>query len=338
MLKKYIRKTTEKINLTFDEMREAMEVIMTGQTTDAQIAAFLISLKMKGETVEEITAAATVMREKANYVKIDEDIILDTCGTGGDGYGTINISTAVSIIAAAAGIAVAKHGNKSVTSECGSADVLKSLGVNIDIDHEKIKKCINETHMGFFFAPSCNAAMKYAMGVRKEVGVRTIFNILGPIVNPARNTHHLMGVFSDTLTEKIAGVLKNLGLVHSAVVCGKGNMDEITLAGPTKISELKDGEIKTYYIKPSDFGFKEAPVEAVKGGNPEKNARILNDVFSGRERGAYRDVILMNAGFALYIADRVKDPKEGVALATKILDGREAQKKLQEFIDFTNSK
>jgi anthranilate phosphoribosyltransferase len=337
MLKKFIKKVTERKDLTFDEMKEAMEVITTGQTTDAQISALLIGLKMKGETIEEITAAAMVMREKAHYVEIGEDIILDTCGTGGDGYGTINISTAVSIVAAAAEVAVAKHGNRSVTSECGSADVLKALGVNIEIPHDKIKKCVETTHIGFFFAPACHQAMKYAGGVRKEVGVRTIFNVLGPIINPARNTHHLMGVFSDALTEKIAGVLKNMGLVHSAVVCGQGNMDEITLAGPTKVSELKDGEIKTYYIKPSEFGIKEAPMEAVKGGGPEKNAQIIRDIFSGKEKGPYRDVIVLNSGFALYIADRVKTAKEGVELAARIIDEGKAERKLKEFVECSNS-
>lgn len=337
MLKKYIKKVTDRQDLSFEEMQQVFEIITTGQTTDAQIAAFLIGLKMKGETVEEITAAAMVMREKAHYVEIKENIILDTCGTGGDGYGTINISPAVSIIAAAADIAVAKHGNRSVTSECGSADVLKALGVNTEIPHDKIKHCIETIHIGFFFAPACHVAMKYAMGVRKEVGVRTIFNLLGPIINPARHTHHLMGVFAETLTEKIAGVLKNMGQVHSAVVCGAGNMDEITLAGPTKVSELKDGEIKTYYIKPSDFGINEAPMEAVKGGGPERNAKIMRDIFDGVEKGPFKDVIVLNAGFALYVADRVKTPLEGVKLADDIISSGAAKRKLQEFIECSNS-
>ncbi|MEI7541696.1 MAG: anthranilate phosphoribosyltransferase [bacterium] len=337
MLKKFIKKVTERQNLTFDEMREAMDVIMTGQTTDAQISALLIGLKMKGETIEEITAAAIGMREKAHHVQIDEDIILDTCGTGGDGYGTINISTAVSIVAAAAGVTVAKHGNRSVTSESGSADVLKALGVNTDLSHEKIKECVKTIKIGFLFAPGCHQAMKYAMGVRKEVGVRTIFNLLGPIINPARNTHHLMGVFAENLTEKIAGVLKNMGLVHSAVVCGQGDMDEITIAGPTKVSELKNGEIKTYYIKPSDFGIKEAPLAAVKGGGPEKNAGIIRDIFEGREKGPYKDVIVINSGFALYIADKVSTPQEGVVLAQKVIESGEAARKLEEFIKCSNS-
>lgn len=337
MLKKFTKKVSERINLTFDEMKEAMDIITTGQTTDAQIAGFLMALKMKGETVEEITAAAMVMREKAHKVEIDEDIVLDTCGTGGDGYGTINISTAVSLIAAAAGVSVAKHGNRSVTSESGSADVLKALGVNIEIPHDKIKKCVKETHIGFFFAPACHAAMKFAGGVRKELGVRTIFNLLGPIINPAGNKHHLMGVFSEALTEKIAGVLKNMGHTHSAVVCGKGNMDEITLAGRTKISELKDGKIRTYYIKPADFGLKEAPMEEVKGGKPETNARILREIFAGKEKGPFRDVVVLNSGFALYIADKVKTPKEGVKLAAELIDSGKAEAKLEEFVKCSNS-
>ena len=205
MLKKFIKKVTAKEDLSFDEMKEAMQIITTGGTTDAQIAALLIGLKMKGETVEEIAAAATVMREKAPVVAIKEDIILDTCGTGGDGYNSINISTAVSIVAAAAGVTVAKHGNRSVTSEAGSADVLEALGVNIEMSQEKSEKMIDEIKIGFLFAPAYHKAMKFAGGVRKELGVRTIFNMLGPIINPARNTHHLMGVFAEDLTEKIAG-------------------------------------------------------------------------------------------------------------------------------------
>ncbi|MCE5301108.1 MAG: anthranilate phosphoribosyltransferase [Spirochaetia bacterium] len=337
MLKKFIQKVTKLQDLTFDEMSEAMDIITTGQTTDAQIAALLVALMMKGETVEEITAAAVIMREKAHKVRIEEDIILDTCGTGGDGYGTINISTAVSIIAAAAGVAVAKHGNRSVTSESGSADVLKALGVNIDIPHEKIKQCIETTKIGFFFAPACHVAMKYAGGVRKEIGVRTIFNVLGPIINPAGHTHHLMGVFSENLTEKIAGVLKNLGLKHFAVVCGKGNMDEITLFGPTKVTEVKDGETTTYYINPGDYGIKEAPMEAVKGGTPDVNARIMREIFDGTEKGPYRDVIVLNAGFALYIADKSATPAEGVELAKHIIDSGAAKEKLKQFIECTNS-
>ena len=337
MLKKFIKKVAEKTDLTFDEMKEAMEIITTGQTTDAQIAGLLIGLKIKGETVEEITAAAMVMREKASRVEIDEDIILDTCGTGGDGFGTINISTAVSIVAAAAGVAVAKHGNRSVTSESGSADVLKALGVNTEIPHEKIRKCVKDIHIGFFFAPAHHAAMKYAGGVRKELGVRTIFNLLGPIINPAGNKHHLMGVFSAALTEKIAGVLKNMGHTHSAVVCGEGNMDEITLAGRTKVSELKNGKINTYYIKPQDFGLKPAPMDAVRGGKPEKNAQIIRDVFSGMEKGPFRDVIVLNSGFALYIADKAKTPKAGIKLAAEIIDTGAAEKKLKQFVECSNS-
>lgn len=336
MLKKFLKKITDRKDLTFAEMREAMEIIMTGQTTDAQIAAFLTGLKMKGETVEEITAAAMVMREKAHKIEIDEDVILDTCGTGGDGYGTINISTAVSIVAAAAGVAVAKHGNRSVTSECGSADVLKALGVNTEMTHDKIKECVKKHKIGFMFAPGCHQAMKYAMGVRKELGFRTIFNMLGPIINPAGNTHHLMGVFAPELTEKIAGVMLKMGMVHSAVVCGEGNLDEITLAGPTKVTELKNGKMKTYKIKPEDFGIKRSPIETVKGGGPQKNAQILNDVFSGREKGPFYDVIVLNSGFAIYIADMAKTPKEGVALARGIIDSGKAAQKLKDFVECSN--
>jgi len=288
--------------------------------------------------VEEIAAAATVMREKAPMVAIKEDIILDTCGTGGDGYSSINISTAVSIVAAAAGVTVAKHGNRSVTSEAGSADVLEALGVNIDMVQEKAEKMIDDIQIGFLFAPSYHKAMKFAGGVRRELGVRTIFNMLGPIINPARNTHHLMGVFSEDLTEKIAGVMKRMGVKHSAVVCGAGNMDEISIAGKTRISELRNGKIKTYYIKPSDFGIKEAPYEAIRGGKADQNAKILLSVFKGEDRSAYRDVIVLNSGVALYIADKVKSIKEGVALAAQMIDSGKAMKKLKEFMEYSNKK
>ncbi len=336
MLKEYIKKLTEHRNLSENEMRSAMEIIMTGGASDTQIAAFLIALKMKGETADEIYAAASVMMEKAERVHLDEGVILDTCGTGGDGANTFNISTAISVIAAAAGVTVAKHGNRALTSKSGSADVLKALGVNIELTAAAAKDVIRKTGIVFLFAPSFHKAMKYAGPVRRELGVRTIFNVLGPLANPAKNTHHLMGVYSPELTEKIAEVLKKAGNVHSLVVCGEGNTDEVALWGETKVTELKEGNIRTYYIKPDDFGMKARKVEEVKGGSPEENAGIMREIFEGLRRDAYRDAVMLNAGCALYAADRTQTIAEGIKLSEKITDNGSALKKLHQLISVSN--
>jgi len=336
MLKPYIKKLTERQDLTEAEMRLAMEIIMTGGASDAQIAAFLTALKMKGETVDEIYAALAVMMEKADKVKLDDKIILDTCGTGGDGANTFNISTAISVIAAAAGITVAKHGNRALTSRSGSADVLKALGVNIELSVQAVKNSIKKTGLAFLFAPGFHKAMKYAGPVRRELGVRTIFNVLGPLANPAKNTHHLMGVYSPDLTEKIAGVLQKSGNVHSLVVCGAGNTDEVALWGETKVTELKAGMIKTYTIKPEDFGMTRRGIQEVAGGTPEENAAIMRGIFDGTRKDAYRDAVVLNAGCALYAADRTGTVKEGIELAAMVIDKGLAQKKLHELIQCSN--
>jgi len=336
MLKRFIQEIVEGRDLSFDEMKEAMDIIMSGKTNDIQIAAFLTALRVKGETIDEISAAATVMREKAEPLDIDKDVILDTCGTGGDSSGTINISTGVAIVTAAAGIHVAKHGNRAATSKSGSADVLKALGINIDLSPEEIKKCIDTVNIGFLFAPNFHKAMKYAGNVRKEVGIRTIFNILGPLTNPAKNTHHLMGVFTEELTEKIAGVLKRLGSTHALVVCGEGGIDEIILSGYTKISELKNGNIKTYRVKPSLYDIKEQPLSAIQGGSPEENARILMEIFDGTRKDAYYDAIVLNSGYALYTADKVNNPKEGMNLARTLIADGKVKEKLEQFKECSN--
>jgi anthranilate phosphoribosyltransferase len=337
MLKKFIRKIAENKNLTQEEMTEAMEIIMEGKTNDIQISSFITALKMKGETADEIAAAARVMKEKAIKIKIDSDIILDTCGTGGDGFNTFNISTASAIVCAAAGIKVAKHGNKALTSRCGSADILKAAGVNTEATPEKVKKLVEEINIGFIFAPNYHPAMKYAMPARKEIGIRTIFNLLGPIVNPANNTHHLMGVPDDKLVDKISEVFLKLGLKRGLVVCGNGCLDEIAPSGKSRIAEIKDGKIIKYEIKVSDFGVKEYKIEDIKGGTPEENAKILQDIFTGKEKGAYYSSVILNAGFAIYICDKAKDAKQGVKIAIDIISSGKAKEKLEQLIKASNN-
>ncbi|MFP4466170.1 MAG: anthranilate phosphoribosyltransferase [Candidatus Goldiibacteriota bacterium] len=336
MLKKFIKTASEGNDLSVEKMKEAMNMIMTGQSNDAQIAAFLTALRMKGESVDEIYAAAKVMRDRGHKVEFEKEIILDTCGTGGDGAKTFNISTGVSIVAAAAGICVAKHGNRALTSRSGSADVFAALGVNIEMTPEEMKLCVQKAGIAFLFAPGCHKAMKYAMNVRKEIGIRTIFNLLGPLANPARNTHHLMGVFDEELTEKAAGVLKKMGNVHSLVVCGEGNVDEAVLSGYTKISELKDGEIMTYRIKPEEFGIAVSSLEAIAGGSPEENAEIITEIFSGQRKDAYYDALVFNGGIALYTADAAADIKEGIRAAKDIIDSGKAALKMNEFVECSN--
>ncbi len=336
MLKEYIKLLVDYKDLDKDQMKNAMNAIMEGKVSEPQMSAFLTALRMKGETVDEIVAAAEVMREKAEKIEFKSNIILDTCGTGGDMSHTFNISTASAIIAASAGITVAKHGNRGMTSLSGSADILKALGVNIELTPEKIKNCLKKAGIAFLFAPGCHKAMKYAMPVRKEIGIRTIFNILGPLINPVKNTHHLMGVFSESLTEKIANVLKKMGLKHAAVICGKGNVDEIILWGDTKISELKNGKVKTFRIHPKDFGIKKSPLSAVKGGTPEENANILKEILENKRKDAYYDIIVLNSGFALYIADFVKTIKEGIKSAKELIESGKALSKLKQFIECSN--
>lgn len=337
MLKKYIQKITKHQDLTQEEMKEAMQIIMSGQTNDIQISSFITGLKMKGETSDEIVAAARVMKEKAIKIEMDSDIILDTCGTGGDGLNTFNISTASAIVCAAAEIKVAKHGNRALTSRCGSADILKAAGINIEAPPERVKKSIEEINIGFIFAPNYHPATKYAMPARKEIGLRTIFNLLGPIVNPANITHHLMGVANNELVDKISEVFLKLGLKRGIVVCGNGCLDEIALSGKTKVAEIKDGNIKKYEIRASEFIKNEYPIERIRGGAPEENAQILKDIFSGKEKEAYYSSVILNAGFAIYMCDKAKNAQEGVKIASDIISTGKAAKKLQEFIEFSNS-
>lgn len=319
---------TQNIHLSENEMIEAMNDIMEGRSTDAQTASFLTALRIKGETVEEITGAARVMREKASKIKAPENTV-DTCGTGGDMAHTFNISTTAAIIVAAAGIPVAKHGNRSVSSSCGSADILEALGVKIDLEPKKVERCLEETGFGFMFAPLFHPAMKYSIGPRKEMGIRTIFNILGPLTNPAGAGRQVLGVFSDNLTETMANVLGNLGIIHAFIVHGEDGLDEITNTGSTKVSELKNGKVETYYITPEDFGFKKARSEDLAGGTAAENVKITLDILKGTG-GPKRDITVMNAAAALLAGNASNDFSEAAKKVINTIDSGIALKKLDE--------
>jgi len=322
-------------DLSIEETRETMEAIMSGKATEAQIASFITALRMKGETIEEITGAALVMREKAAKIKSNQKILVDVCGTGGDKLNTFNISTTTAFVVAAAGVAVAKHGNRSVSSKSGSADLLEKLGVNLNLSPVQVGSCIDEIGIGFMYAPVFHQAMKYAIGPRKEIGARTIFNLLGPLTNPAQAEIQLLGVYSPELTEPIAYVLKNLGVKSAFVVHGMVGLDELSTVGETKVSQLKDGEIRTYNIHPTKLGLKEATIEDLAGGKPQENAKITLDILKGKV-GKKRDIVILNAAAALVAADKAESLIEGIELAAKIIDEGLALKKLEELVDVTN--
>lgn len=330
-----IAKVIEGDDLRRDEMADAMNQIMSGEATDAQIGAFLIALRLKGESVDEIAGAATVMREKATPIATKHDVIVDTCGTGGDHSGTFNISTTAAFIAAGAGLCVAKHGNRAATSQSGSADVLMALGVNIEASPETASRCLDEVGIGFLFAPALHGAMKYAIGPRREIGVRTLFNALGPLTNPAGANRQVIGVYSAALTETLAGVLATLGTERAYVVHGSDGLDEMTLTGPTKVSELKDGAVSTYRISPGDFGLGEARADALKGGDADANAAITLSVLKGAE-GPARDIALLNAAAAIVAGDKARDLREGIQVAAEVVDSGRALAKLEALIAASN--
>lgn len=336
MIKEAIDKAVRKVDLAEPEMMMAMEEIMEGKATDAQIAALITALRMKGETVEEVTGASRIMRQKATRVNACATTIVDTCGTGGDSRNTFNISTTTAIVVAAAGIIVAKHGNRAVSSGCGSADVLEALGVNVSANQDIVEECIQQIGIGFLFAPKLHGAMKYAIGPRREIGIRTIFNMLGPLTNPAGATAQLLGVYDPKLTEMFAGVLKNMGTKRAFVVHGSDGLDEATISGETRVAELKEGIITTYNINPVDYFGKTYPLETIRGGDPAVNAQIVKDVLSGKP-GACRDVVLLNAGMAIVAGEKAKDIKEGIRIAADCIDSGVAVKKLQALIQMSNS-
>ncbi len=322
-------------NLTEQQMVDVMNQVMTGEATPMQVASFLTALRMQGETVEEVTGAARVMREKALHVDGGQGCVLDTCGTGGDGKNTFNISTTVAFVVAAAGITVAKHGNRAVSSGSGSADVLAALGVKIDVPKEMVERCLHEVGLGFLFAPLMHEAMKYAAGPRREIGIRTIFNLLGPLTNPARASHQLIGIYDGTLLETVAQVLGNLGSERAMVVHGEEGLDEISLGGPTAVAEWKDRAVTCYTLRPEEFGFESCPVERLVAKDPEECAAIVRDVLKGGP-GPARDVVLLNSGAALCVSERVATMADGVSLARECVDSGAALEKLEHLIRVTN--
>jgi anthranilate phosphoribosyltransferase len=337
MIQKQIDKVIKRQNLTIDEASHVMDAIMSGECTEAQIGGFLTALATKGETVEEITACASVMRKKATRIKVGKNsvqnqVILDTCGTGGSGIDTFNISTTAALVIAAAGVKVAKHGNRAASSKCGSADVLEELGVNLDVTPEIVGQSIDRINIGFLYAPLLHKAMRFAIGPRRELGVRTVFNILGPLTNPANANAQVMGVFDDKLTEPIARVLANLGEKRAFVVHGQDGLDEITITGKTKVSELNKGQVTTYYIQPEDFGLNRYDLSEIKGGDAGENAEIVRAVLNG-DQGACRDIVVLNAAYGLVAAGKVKSAREGVKLARKTIDSGSARDKLEELIE-----
>ena len=332
-----IKAVISKQNLNEGEMHDVMNSIMTGQTTDAQIGAFLVGLSMKGETIEEITASAKVMRALATSVELSSnDYLVDTCGTGGDGLGLFNISTASAFVVAAAGGKVAKHGNRSISSKSGSADVLEAAGINLNISPELISHCIEEIGLGFMFAPAHHSAMKHAIGPRKELAVRTIFNVLGPLTNPAKAPNQIMGVYDKSLVEPIANVLKGLNSRHVMVVHSEDGLDEFSIANMTYVAELKDNNISTYTVHPRDFGLEEGNLDSIKAENAEQSLALINEAFSGK-KGVARDIIALNAGAAIYVSGLVSSFDEGVTQANQILSDGSAQDKLDAYILASNS-
>jgi anthranilate phosphoribosyltransferase len=334
-------------SLSREEARGVMSEILTGQATDAQIGAFLVALHMKGETVEEIVGFAEAISDAASPLPVhrnstvdvsgtERDALVDTCGTGGDASGTFNISTATSFVVAGAGVRVAKHGNRSVTSQCGSADVMEALGVKIDLPPTRIAACLEEVGIAFLFAPAMHSAMKYVQPVRRELRLRTVFNLLGPLTNPARASAQVVGVYSKDLVEKVAQALSMLGLRRALVVHGSDGLDEITVSGPTVVSEVRNGMVRSYEVTPEQFGIARAPLSAIDGGDAQENASIIRAVLRG-ERSPKRDVVVLNAAAGLVAAGVANDIAEAMAAATRSLDSGSAQEKLQSLIAFTHA-
>ncbi len=336
MIKESIARVVAGSDLTEAEMIGTMEEVMEGAATPAQIASFITALRIKGETVDEVSGAARVMRQKAVRIDARSSVIVDTCGTGGDGRNTFNISTTAAFVVAAAGITVAKHGNRAMSSKCGSADVLEALGVKIDAGPEIVEECIQQIGIGFLFAPRLHGAMKYAVGPRREIGIRTIFNMLGPLTNPAGATAQLIGVYDPRLTEMFAGALRNLGTKRAFIVHGSDGLDEATVTGETRVSELKDGLVSTYNIDPVDYFGKICDGKDLHGGDAEANAQITKDVLSGGD-GAARKIVVLNAGLAIAAGEKAGSIREGVRIAEECIDSGKAMKRLQALIELSNS-
>ncbi len=337
-----VRTLVERRDLSRMEAAAAMEAIMSGAATNAQIAAFLTGLRMKGETVEELIGFAQVMRQKVVRIRTrgdevaaltgtDREMLIDTCGTGGDATGTFNVSTATAFVVAGAGLRVAKHGNRSVSSLCGSADVVEALGINLELSPQKVGRCVDEVGVGFLYAPLLHTAMKHVMPARREMGIRTVFNMLGPLTNPAGANAQIIGVYAASLTEPLARVLAELGTIRAFVVHGADNLDEISNTGESRVSEVRDGTVRTFTVRPEDFGMPRATIADLRGGDREQNAQIIRALLEG-EPGPRRDIVLMNAAAALVAGGRARDLKEGVGLAAASIDAGEARGKLEALV------
>ena len=335
-MKEILSKLVAGNDLTVEEAAKAQEIILTGGATEAQIASFLTALRMKGETLDEITGLASVLRDKANTISPKVDKHVDLVGTGGDCTFSFNISTTSAFVVAAAGLPVAKHGNRSISSKSGVGDVLEALGVNISADPDGVSRCVETVGIGFMFAPAFNPSMKYVGKVRKELGFRTVFNILGPLSNPSRAKAMVVGVYDKNLTEIIAKAMMNMGVERAFVVSGADNMDEITLTGETTVSEIKDGAVTTYTITPEQFGFKTAALEELQGGDGKVNAVITKAVLSGEDKGAKRDIVLLNAGATLYVGGICDSMQEGIELAAKTIDSGKALDTLNALVAASN--
>jgi len=331
-MKAVLQKLVEGLDLTPDEVESAFETIFQGEATPAQMGAFLVGLRMKGETPAEIAAAATVMRRRATPVRVPPGrMVLDTCGTGGDGAGTFNISTAAALVVAGAGVTVAKHGNRSVSSRSGSADLLTACGVQVDAPVETVERCLAEARIGFLYAPALHAAMRHVAAVRREVGVRSIFNLLGPLANPAQAPRQLLGVYASSLVPVVAETLARLGTERALVVHGLEGLDEISPSGPTRAAWVEAGRVREVVLQPEDGGLRPVPPGALQGGSPEDNARLLAGVLEGRA-GPLRDAVLLNAGAALWVADEVETLAEGVLRAAESIDSGAARTRLERLI------
>lgn len=339
MIKEAIVKIVDKQDLTYDEAYAVMNEIMSGETTQTQNAAFLAALSTKStkaETIEEISGCAAAMR--AHALKVEHEMeVMEIVGTGGDGAHSFNISTTAALVTAAGGVKIAKHGNRAASSLCGTADCLEALGVNIDLSPEQCRKLLEKVGICFFFAQKYHTSMKYVGGIRKELGIRTVFNILGPLANPASPQLQLLGVYDQSLVEPLARVLYSLGVRRGMVVYGQDKLDEISLSAPTSVCEFADGEYKSYTITPEEFGFARCAKEDLTGGTPAENAEITRAILRGEERGPKRDTVLMNAGAALYIGGKAESMAAGIDLAAKLIDSGEALKKLEAFVTESNA-
>ena len=333
MIQKAIERLIERQDLTRAEVVAAMEEIADGGATPAQVGAFLAALRLKGETVDEITGAAEVMRARVDRVRVDREVFVDTCGTGGDGSGTFNISTAAAVVASAAGTRVAKHGNRSGSSRCGSADVLEVLGVRIDLPLEEAGRAIREIGIGFLFAPAAHAATRHVIPARKQIAKRTVFNLLGPLTNPAGAQRQVLGVFSADVMDLVAATLAELGVERAMVLHGAGGLDEISPAGETQIAEVRAGSIRRYTVSPEDFGVQRAPLHAIRGGTPEENAKLIRELLEG-ERGAPHDAVVMNAAAALVVTDNAEDFRSAAEISAEAIASGAAREKLRQLVSF----